>query len=227
MNEHLALCFAAFGIGAIHALEPGHGKAIMIGTLVGSRRTWRDPLLLAGWTAAGHILGVLLFAGASFLFAHQFVEGSAKFYFETGIGLCVSAVGLFLLYGLSRQNRAIHTSCSCCYSGEHGRSAGVGARHLGFIGVLVGLVPCPSALALAASTVSLDSVSQVVSVALLFGLGVAATLLVIGISITLSSKQFLCSPELMNIARYGKYIGPCSLVVLGGFIILHAGQHGH
>ena len=34
------LSLTAFSLGLLHALEPGHGKTLMAGTLVGSQRKW-------------------------------------------------------------------------------------------------------------------------------------------------------------------------------------------
>jgi ABC-type nickel/cobalt efflux system permease component RcnA len=60
MDGFLSLSLSAFGLGLLHALEPGHGKSLMVGSLVASERKWRDPIVLASSTAFGHMLGILL-----------------------------------------------------------------------------------------------------------------------------------------------------------------------
>ena len=39
----------AFGLGAMHALSPGHGKTIVAAYLVGSRGTFKHAIFLAAW----------------------------------------------------------------------------------------------------------------------------------------------------------------------------------
>ena len=50
----------AFGVGAFHALTPGHGKAIAAAYLVGGRGQARDAVVLGATVAAMHTASVLL-----------------------------------------------------------------------------------------------------------------------------------------------------------------------
>ena len=44
----LVFMVAAFILGALHALEPGHGKAVMAAFVMGTDATLEDTLLLGG-----------------------------------------------------------------------------------------------------------------------------------------------------------------------------------
>jgi ABC-type nickel/cobalt efflux system permease component RcnA len=55
----LALLLAV-GLGALHALEPGHGKTLLAVSLVGARATPRQALLLATALTLAHTAGVLI-----------------------------------------------------------------------------------------------------------------------------------------------------------------------
>ena len=57
LRRRLARCSPLFW-GAAHALEPGHGKAIVAGYLVGTRGRPRDALLLGAIVTATHTVGV-------------------------------------------------------------------------------------------------------------------------------------------------------------------------
>ena len=46
----LLTMLAAFGLGALHGLEPGHGKALLAFTLVGARATFKQAVILGGRT---------------------------------------------------------------------------------------------------------------------------------------------------------------------------------
>ena len=54
----LVLLAAAFGWGALHALSPGHGKAMVAAYLIGTRGTRRDAVLLGATVTVTHTIGV-------------------------------------------------------------------------------------------------------------------------------------------------------------------------
>ena len=61
----------AFGLGALHAIEPGHGKALLAFTLVGSRATMQQAAILAASLTFAHtigvfVLGIVLYCSAAF-----------------------------------------------------------------------------------------------------------------------------------------------------------------
>jgi len=56
---------AAAGLGALHALSPGHGKTVMAAYLVGSRGTARQALGLGTTVTVSHTLGVLALGALS------------------------------------------------------------------------------------------------------------------------------------------------------------------
>ena len=53
------LLLAAFGWGALHALSPGHGKAMVAAYLVGTRGSTRDAVLLGATVTVTHTAGVV------------------------------------------------------------------------------------------------------------------------------------------------------------------------
>src|SRR5271156_3458247 len=68
----LSAAFIAAGLGALHALEPGHGKTIVAAYLVGSRGTARHAVLLGFVVTASHTAGVYLL-GAVTLYASRYI----------------------------------------------------------------------------------------------------------------------------------------------------------
>ena len=55
----ILLLLAAFGWGAVHALSPGHGKAMVAAYLVGTRGTARHAAALGATVTVTHTTGVL------------------------------------------------------------------------------------------------------------------------------------------------------------------------
>lgn len=62
----------AFGLGAVHALSPGHGKTIVAAYLVGTRGTPRHAIFLGGMVTFTHTISVFLL-GLVTLYLSQFV----------------------------------------------------------------------------------------------------------------------------------------------------------
>lgn len=62
----------AFGLGAIHALSPGHGKTIVAAYLVGTRGTPKHAIFLGAMVTFTHTISVF-FLGLTTLFLSQYV----------------------------------------------------------------------------------------------------------------------------------------------------------
>jgi nickel/cobalt exporter len=101
----------AFGLGAAHALEPGHGKTVVAAYLVGSSGTPRHAVWLGLIVTFTHTLGVFAL-GLVTLFASAYILPDRLYPWIGALsGLAITAVGLSLLW-------------------RHGRHAYAHARHL-------------------------------------------------------------------------------------------------
>jgi nickel/cobalt transporter (NicO) family protein len=89
---------AAFGLGAMHAMSPGHGKTIVAAYLVGSRGTLKHAGLLGFVVTFTHTFTVFLL-GLGVLFFQQYIVPE-KIVPLLGVisGLSIVAVGALLLY---------------------------------------------------------------------------------------------------------------------------------
>lgn len=94
-----AALLVAVGLGAAHALTPGHGKTIVGAYLVGSRGTARHALFLGLTTTITHTAGVFAL-GLLVLFASEFILPE-KLYPWLGVlsGLLVVFIGLSIFRG--------------------------------------------------------------------------------------------------------------------------------
>lgn len=113
----LVSLLAAFGLGMVHALSPGHGKTIVAAYLVGTRGTARHAAFLGLTVTVTHTLGVFAL-GLLTLFASQFILPE-KLYPWLGLasGLIVLLMGLSLLR--SRLRFAITGAAAGNHSHEH------------------------------------------------------------------------------------------------------------
>ncbi len=100
----------AAGLGALHAVQPGHGKTIMAAYLIGSRGSASQAVLLGATVTAAHTLNVLLL-GAVVLSATSFLPSDRVIPVLAVLSaLTVVGLGGWMLIGQvreARQKRAI------------------------------------------------------------------------------------------------------------------------
>jgi ABC-type nickel/cobalt efflux system permease component RcnA len=109
----------AFGLGAMHALSPGHGKTIVAAYLVGSRGTLKHALFLGGMVTFTHTFSVFLL-GLGVLFFQKYVVPEKVIPALGAIsGLSIVAIGGLLLY--QRMKRLAESGG---HDHDHGHSHG-------------------------------------------------------------------------------------------------------
>ena len=102
----LLLLLAALGWGAVHALSPGHGKAMVAAYLVGTRGRPRHALALGAMVTVTHTAGVFAL-GAITLALSEFVLPETLFpWLNLVSGLLVVVIGATVLRGHLRRRRA-------------------------------------------------------------------------------------------------------------------------
>ena len=205
----LAGLAAAFCLGAIHALSPGHGKTLVAAYLVGTRGTFQHAVFLGAIVTFTHTISVF-FLGFTTLFLSQYVLPE-KLYPVLGAisGLSIVWIGAMLLYqraGRLREHNHGHAHHhDHDYSHVHGHAHGPHAHsHLPqgevtlasliALGASGGLVPCPSALVLLLSSIALGRVALGLTLLVSFSAGLAVVLMGIGVAV-LYAKQLLPDTE--------------------------------
>ena len=210
---------AAFGLGSMHALSPGHGKTIVAAYLVGSRGTFKHAIFLGGMVTFTHTVSVFLL-GLTTLFLSQYVLPEKIFPVLGAIsGLSIVWIGGIMLYKRARRLRpAAHAhdhdhghahdhDHAHDHAHTHGHDHAHGHDHgpnghthvpegdislgsLIALGASGGLVPCPSALVLLLSSIALGRVGLGLLLLIAFSSGLAVVLMGIGV-LVLYAKHFL------------------------------------
>jgi ABC-type nickel/cobalt efflux system permease component RcnA len=202
----------AVGLGAFHALEPGHGKTIVAAYLVGSRGTAWHALMLGLIVTVTHTAGVYILGAVTLLASRYIVPERLYPWLGVTSGLIIAGLGcsLFLRRYAGANQAHLHTHE---HSHAHARShtsqhthgpaeehSHVHAHHphppqshsqympstvshheLLALGVTGGIVPCPAALVVLLSALSLNRVGFGLLLIVAFSLGLAAVLIAIGI----------------------------------------------
>jgi ABC-type nickel/cobalt efflux system permease component RcnA len=190
----------AVGLGAFHALEPGHGKTVVAAYLVGSRGTVWHALLLGLIVTVTHTAGVYALGAVTLFASHYIVPERLYPWLGVTSGLIIAGLGLSLLVRRYAGGHHPHPHVHV-HGHDHGHNHTVGHPHthghhtphhqhpavvvsrreLLALGVTGGIVPCPAALVVLLSALSLHRVGFGLLLIVAFSIGLAAVLIVIGI----------------------------------------------
>jgi ABC-type nickel/cobalt efflux system permease component RcnA len=192
----------AAGLGALHALEPGHGKTVVAAYLVGSRGTPGHAVLLGLVVTAAHTAGVYLL-GIVTLYASRYIVPE-QLYPWLGVisGLSVAGLGVFLFLRHATGESGEHShaagerhshwflSSRKAESGNATTTSGrpLSLRELCVLGVTGGMVPCPAALVVLLSAFSLHRIGFGLYLITAFSLGLAAVLVVVGLAMVWAKR---------------------------------------
>jgi nickel/cobalt exporter len=87
----------AIGLGAFHALEPGHGKTLVAAYLVGSQGTAWHAILLGLTVTASHTIGVYALGGVALFASHYVLPEQLYPWLGFTSGLLIMSMGMVLL----------------------------------------------------------------------------------------------------------------------------------
>ncbi len=89
----LGALLLAIALGALHALEPGHGKTLLAVSLVGARATARQAVILATALTVAHTAGVFALGAVLLLAAQWIVPEQIYPWITLGSGVLVTVLG--------------------------------------------------------------------------------------------------------------------------------------
>ena len=188
----------AVGLGAFHALEPGHGKTLVAAYLVGSHGTFKHALLLGLVVTAAHTAGVYLL-GLATLYASQYIVPERLYpWLGLASGIMIMTLGSMLLLRRHRDKHGMHSHqhghTRHHHHGPHDHehhsygdahhhhepNENVSLKQLLALGVSGGIVPCPAALVVLLSAVSMQRIGLGLLLIGTFSVGLATVLVAVG-----------------------------------------------
>ncbi len=100
MTETLGIVYfpAAVALGALHALEPGHAKALTAAYLIGIKGTKRDSVILGLSVAATHSVVVIGISAIGLWLGNEAFTGQATEWLDRGSGIVAIAIGSWMLW---------------------------------------------------------------------------------------------------------------------------------
>lgn len=226
----LALATAA-GLGAGHALTPGHGKTLMAAYLVGTRGTPLQAVALGVAVSASHTLGVLalaaIVAGAQDLLPPDLIVRVAP----VVAGASIVVIGAWMLgrelrsryriraaadpgdghrdhqqHGHGHAHQHVHGHG---HDHDHGGAIhppdGVGSttswRGLVALGLTGGLVPSTSALLILLGSMAAGRAGYGLLLVIAFGAGMAAVMAGLGLALVVARDRLEGFPAASGLAR--------------------------
>ncbi|MFN2468667.1 MAG: nickel/cobalt transporter [Gaiellaceae bacterium] len=179
----------AFFWGLVHALSPGHGKAIITAYLVGQRGTPRHAAYLGLIVTVTHTIGVFTLGLVTLLLSEFIVPDDLYPWLNLASGLLVVGVAAGIIWArLSGGHGHEHP-----HDHDHGHShlpEQPGWRGLVAVGVSGGLIPCPSALVVLLAAISLHRIGFGLLLIVAFSAGLALTITCIGLLAVLARGAF-------------------------------------
>jgi nickel/cobalt exporter len=177
------LLLAAFGWGALHALSPGHGKAMVAAYLVGTRGRPRHAVALGATVTVTHTIGVFGLGLVTLALSQYVLPEDLYPWLNLAAGLLVVAIGAGVL-----RTRIRHAKHQRQHSHHHHHHHDVTSRGLLGMGAAAGLIPCPSALVVLLAAVSQHEVALGMLLIVAFSLGLAATLTALGLAVVYARR---------------------------------------
>jgi nickel/cobalt transporter (NicO) family protein len=212
------LLLAAFGWGALHALSPGHGKAMVAAYLVGTRGSTRDAVALGATVTVTHTAGVIALGAIALGLSAWILPEQLYPWLTLVSGLLVVSVGAAVLRGRVRGLGHPHGHGHADEHGHHHHhptDARARRRSLLALGASAGLIPCPSALVVLLGAVAQHRIGLGLVLIVAFSAGLAATLTGLGIAVVHAGRVLARLPVPGRVAAAVPAVSAALIVVVG------------
>ena len=219
-------------LGALHALEPGHAKSLMAAYIVAIRGTSGQAALLGLSAAAGHTIVVWILAVAALLFGQNLIAEQAEPWLTLLSGVLVVLLAVRMLLRLRSSHHHHHHGGHHHHDHDHHHHGhlhdnghpqhharprtGASAADIIWFGFSGGLLPCPAAIAVLLVCIQLKQFTLGIAMVAAFSVGLAGTLIAIGITASWASKKASTTwPWFDRMAQRLPYLSAAIVLILG------------
>jgi ABC-type nickel/cobalt efflux system permease component RcnA len=220
---------AAFGLGALHGLEPGHGKALLAFTLVGARATFKQAVILAAALTFAHTIAVLLL-GALLFFAAGFATERLFTWVTLLSGAAVVVIGARTLSAAVRRARHAHEHHHHLHHQHHDHDdhehahAIPGSAPLHFPSAVIaamsgGIAPCPAAIVVLLTALHLHRVGYGLFLIVVFSLGLATILTGLGLAVVHGAAWLQRRSSFARLTRIAPFITSGVISTIGAIML--------
>ena len=211
MTDSLTIT-SIFLLGCLHALEPGHGKTFLLAYTVGGRLDLRKIMLLTASLIFSHFIVLSIIA---IIFNLIMAEIASTFLYDFSHWLAPGIVIIFGSYILIRGiYKASHTHTDDC-GHKHGKFNDSTIENPIIVGILTGMLPCASSLAVVMMTGMTPSLISIIRFVTIYVLGIALILFLIVVTFNYTKNIILKKLDQIKFNFNQEIISGCLILIVG------------
>ena len=222
MGDSLTIT-SIFLLGCLHALEPGHGKTFLLAYTIGGKLDFQKITLLTLSLLISHFLVLsviaiifnLILTEVTSSFLHEFSHWIAP-------GIIIS-FGTYIVWKSIYKMRHIHSD-DCGH--DHGKFQDTKIENPITVGLLTGMLPCASSLAVVMMTGMTPSMISIIRFILIYVLGIALILFLIVLTFNFTKNIVVEKISTLKFNINQELLSGC-LILAVGFIYLAYNFVGH
>lgn len=226
-------------LGALHALEPGHAKALTASYLIGIKGTKRDSAILGLSVATTHSIVVIAISAIGLWLGNAAFTGKATEWLKTGSGVVAISIGCWMLWRRlfikhedhdhdhhhdhAHLDDAAHAAAHASTLPEYAKKGErPNLRQIIAFGAAGGMVPCPASITVMLLAISTGKAGLGVLTVLGFSLGLAIALVGIGIIIVSGLSKLSQTGRLSWLTLHAPVVSAGLVIVSGVFALFFA-----
>lgn len=211
------LLFVSFLYGIVHALGPGHGKALAFSYFLNKKSSFLQAFTISQATAFIHIIGALVLVLISVFLMESFFNNFVNNSIEMITKISAFFIMLLALYILFKKIKNKSCDCHTCCS-SHGAKEDNKKEDIFFV-ITAGIVPCPGTVVLFLYAFILETYFAVFLASIFISLGMG---IVIFLSSYLGVNISKASNNIHNLKNTLEYLSPIFIFILGLLLFLNA-----
>ena len=218
---------AAFLLGGLHALTPGHNKTLTGTYLVGAHGQLRHAVLLGTATAFSHTASAIVIGVAALSTAGQIASTQFLRWIGFPSGILTICLGLWLLrrYFIGTKEHFHTNDHDIGHHHEHGHDGSHSHNHLTpdgvtlgglvVLGLIHGIVPTLDALAILLVALNVGQTGLGIGLVVSYSLGIASILIATGALFVRTQRLLLDNPRFEAISQRAPVFAAGVVILLG------------
>ena len=212
-----------FLLGCLHALEPGHGKTFLLAYTIGGKLNFQKILLLTLSLLFSHFLILSMIA---IIFNLILIEITNSILHEFSHWIAPIIIISFGSYVLGRSiNKIKHVHSNKC-NHNNGKFQDTKIENPITVGVLTGMLPCASSLAIVMMTGMSPSLISIIQFIMIYVFGIALILFLIVLTFNFTKNIILEKFSKLSSIINQEIVSGC-LIITVGLIYLTYNLIGH
>ena len=214
-----------FFLGCFHALEPGHGKTFLLAYTIGQKLDLKKIIILTLSLLFSHLLTLSVFAIFFNILLAEIADKVLHNLSHWFAPLIIILFGMFVIGRAIYKSKHQHNK----YCGhDHGKFTNSKIKNPLTVGILTGLMPCASSLAVVVLTGTNPNILSIIYFMGVYVLGIAMILFLIVTTFSFAKNIFLARIQSIETKINLDLVSGC-LILLVGLVYLsyNWGSHVH